>query len=97
MSRAKENKTRKLKKTKRRKKMVEADMEIATLKYKKLLLESVENSAIYNVSSRMFYQNFTFKGLGYTRNIFFSLIFLQIFFQRKFFRKLRITVITSSQ
>ena len=51
--------------------MVEADMEIATLKYKKLLLESVRNSTIYNVSSRMYYQNFTFKGLDYTRNIFF--------------------------
>ena len=77
--------------------MVEADMEIAALKYKKLLLESVKNSAIYSLSSRMFYQNFIFKGLGYTRNIFFSLIFLQIFFQLNIFRKLRITVITSSQ
>ena len=78
-------------------KMVEADMEIATLKYKKLLLESVRNSTIYNVSSRMYYQYFTFKGLDYTRNIVFSLTFLQSFFQRNIFRKLRITVISSNQ
>ena len=73
-------------------------MEIATLnKEKNLLLESVRNSIIYNVSSRMYYQYFTFKGLDYTRNIDFSLISLQIFVQRNIFRKLRITVISSSQ
>ena len=44
----------------------------------------------------MYYQYFTFKGLDYTRNIVFSLIFLQIFFQRNIFRKVRITVISSS-
>ena len=44
-------------------------MEIATLKYIKLLLESVRNSTIYNVSSRMYCKYFTFKGLDYTRNI----------------------------
>ena len=46
----------------------------------------------------MYYKYFTFKGLNYTRNIIvFSFIFLQIFFQRNIFRKLRITVVTSSQ
>ena len=84
-------------KNKMKKEMVEADIEIATLKYKKLLLESLRNSTIYNVSICMYYQYFTFKGLDYTRNIGFSFIFLQIFFQRHIFRKLRITVITSSQ
>ena len=79
-------------------KMVEADIEIGTLnKQKKLLLESVRNRIIYDVSSRMYYQYFTFKGLDYTRNIVLSLIFLQIFFQRNIFRKLRITAISSSQ
>ena len=78
--------------------MVEADIEIGTLnKQKKLLLESVRNRIIYDVSSRMYYQYFTFKGLDYTRNIVLSLIFLQIFFQRNIFRKLRITAISSSQ
>ena len=72
-------------------------MEIAILKYKTLLLDSVKNSTIYNVSSRIYYQYFTFKGQGYTRNIVFSLISLQVFFQRNIFRKLRITVITSSR
>ena len=72
-----------------KKKMVEADMEIATPN-KKLLLESVRNRTIYNVSSHMYYQYFTFKGLDYTRDIVFSLIFLQIFFQRNIFRKHRI-------
>ena len=73
-------------------------MEIATLKYKKLLLESVRNSTIYNVSSRMYYhhQYFTFKGLDYTGNIIFSLIFSQIFFQHDIFKKLGMTVISSS-
>ena len=66
-------------------------------KIQKLLLESLRNSTIYNVSICMYYQYFTFKGLDYTRNIGFSFIFLQIFFQRHIFRKLRITVITSSQ
>ena len=61
------------------------------------MLESVRNSTICNVSSRMYYQYFTFNGLDYTRNIVFSLIFLQIFIQRNIFRKLRITVISSSQ
>ena len=61
------------------------------------MLESASNSTIHNVSSHMYYQDFTFKGLDYTRNIVFSLIFLQIFFQRNIFRKLRITVISSSQ
>ena len=61
------------------------------------MLESIRNSTIYNVSSRMYYQYFTFKGLEYTGNIVFSLIFLQIFFQRNIFRKLRIRVISSSQ
>ena len=48
----------------------------------------------------MYYQYFTFwrvKGLDYTRNMDFSLIFLQIFFQNDTFRKFRITVISSSQ
>ena len=35
--------------------------------------------------------------IDYTRNIVFSLIFFQIFFQRNISRKLRITVISSSQ
>ena len=69
-------------------------MEIATLKYKKMLLESVRNSTIYNAISRMYYHYFTFKGVDYTRNIIFSLFLLQIFFQRNIFRKLRIKVIT---
>ena len=60
------------------------------------MLEPVGNSTIYNVRSRMYYQYFTFKGLDYTRNIVFPLIFLQVFFQRSIFRKLRITVISSS-
>ena len=78
--------------------MVEADMEIAEIS-KKLLLESVKNSTIYNVSIRIYYQYFTFKDLDYDKNIIFSLIFLQLFFQRNtnIFRKLRITVISSSQ
>ena len=45
----------------------------------------------------MYYKYFPFKGLDYTRNIVFSLIFLQIFFLRNIFRKLRITMISSSQ
>ena len=61
------------------------------------MLESVRNSTIYNVSSRMYYQYFTFKCLDYIKDIVFSLILLQIFFQRNIFRKLRITVISSSQ
>ena len=36
--------------------MVKADIEIATLNKQKMLLESVSNSTIYNVSSRMYYQ-----------------------------------------
>ena len=73
-------------------------MEIAEIN-KKLLLESVKNSTIYNVSIRIYYQYFTFKDLDYNKNIIFSLIFLQMFFQRNtnIFRKLRITVISSSQ
>ena len=63
--------------------ILKADMEIAALnKKKKLLLESIRNSIICNVSSHRYYQYFTFKGLDYTRNIVCSLIFLQIFFQR---------------
>ena len=61
------------------------------------MLEAVRNSTIYSVSSHMYYQYFTFKGLNYTWDIVFSLIFLQIFFQRNIFRKLRIIVISSSQ
>ena len=72
-------------------------MEVATLKYKELLLESVRNSSIYNANRHMYYQYFTFKGLNYTRNIVLSLIFLQIFFQRNICRKFRIIFITSSQ
>ena len=61
------------------------------------MLEPIGNSTIFNViSSHIYYQYFTFKGLDYTRNIVFSLIFLQIFFQRNIFRKLRITVISSN-
>ena len=60
-----------------------------------MLLESVRNSTIYNVSSRICYQYFTFKGLNYTINIVYSLIFLKI--QRNIFRKFRITIISSSQ
>ena len=73
-------------------------MEIAEIN-KKLLLESVKNSTIYNVSIRIYYQYFTFKDLDYNKNIIFSLIFLQMFFQRNtnIFRKLRTTVISSSQ
>ena len=56
--------------------MVETDMKLATLSKQKLMLESVRNSTIYNVSSRIYYQYFTFKGLDYARNIVFSLIFL---------------------
>ena len=77
--------------------MVEADMKIAALNKQKMLLESVRHSTIYIVSSRMYYQYFTFKGQDYIRNIVFSLIFLQFFLQRNIFRKLRITVISSSQ
>ena len=75
-TRAEENKTRKVKKQNEEKKMVETDMKLATLNKQKLMLESVRNSTIYNVSSRIYYQYFTFKGLDYTRNIVFSLIFL---------------------
>ena len=50
-------------------------MEIATLNKQNVLLEPVGNSTIYNVSGRIYYQYFTFKGLDYTRNIVFSLIF----------------------
>ena len=73
-------------------------MKIAEIN-KKLLLESVKNSTIYNVSIRIYYQYFTFKDLHYNKNTIFSLIFLQMFFQRNtnIFRKLRITVISSSQ
>ena len=59
------------------------------------MLEPVRNSTIYNVSSCIYYQYFTFKGLDYTKNIVYLLIFLQI--QRNIFRKLRITIISSSQ
>ena len=45
----------------------------------------------------MYYRYFTFKGLDYTRNIVYSLVFLKIFFQRSIFRKLTIAVISSSQ
>ena len=45
----------------------------------------------------MYYQYFAFKVLDYTTNIVFLLIFLQIFFQRNIFRKVKITVISSSQ
>ena len=41
--------------------MVEADIEIATLNKQKMLLESVKSSTIYNVSSRMYYRDFTLK------------------------------------
>ena len=58
---------------------------------------SVRNSTICNASGRIYYQYFTFKGLDYTRNKVYSLIFLQIFFQSSIFRKLTITVISSSQ
>ena len=61
------------------------------------MLESVRNSTIYNVSSRIYYPYFTFKGVHHTRNIVYSLISLQIFFQRSIFRKPAITVISSSQ
>ena len=69
---------------------------IATLNKPKIV-ESLRNSTIYNVSSRMYYKYFPFKGIDYTRNIVFSLIFLQIFFLRNIFRKLRIAMISSSQ
>ena len=59
--------------------MEEGDKEIATLNKQKLLLESVIDSTIYNVSSRMYYQCFTFKSLDYTKNIGFSLIFCRFF------------------
>ena len=36
--------------------MVEADVEIATLNKQKMLLESVRNSTVYNVSSHMYCQ-----------------------------------------
>ena len=69
--------------------MIEADMEIATLnKQKKLLLESLRNSIIYNVISPIYHNYFTFTGLDCTRNIVFSLIFLQIFFQRNILESL---------
>ena len=71
MSRAEENKTRKVKKkTILRKKYGRQIYENSCTKLtKKLLLESVRNSAIYNVSSRIYYEYFTFKDLGYARNI----------------------------
>ena len=59
------------------------------------MLESVRNSAIYSVSSCIYYQYFTVKDIEYTRNIFYLLIYLQI--QRNIYRKLRITIISSSQ
>ena len=61
------------------------------------MLESVRNSTIYNVSSSMDYQYFTFKGLDYKKNMVFSLVFLQFSFKCNIFRKLRIAVISSSQ
>ena len=61
------------------------------------MLESVRNSTMYNLSSRMHYQYFTFKDLDHTRNTDFSLTFLQIFFQRNIFKKLSLTVFSSSQ
>ena len=85
-------------KNKKKKHMIETDMKTAILsKQKKLLLESVRNSTICSLTSRMYYQYFTFKGLDYTRSIIFSLIFFHIFLQLNIFRKLRITVISSSQ
>ena len=62
-----------------KKKMVEADMEIATLNKQKAVVRVGRNSTTYNVSNRLYYQYFTFKGLDYTRNIVLSLIFWQIF------------------
>ena len=62
-----------------------------------LLSESVTNRTICNVSSRKYFQYFSFKGLDNTRNIVFSFILLQIFFQCNIFRNLRMTVISSSQ
>ena len=45
-------------------------MKIAALnKQKTVARNSVRNSTIYNVSSRIYYEYFTFKDLGYTRNI----------------------------
>ena len=89
-----QRKVRQGEKNKMKKKMVKADMEITKLNKQKLCLESVRNSTIYSVSSRMYYQYINFKNLDYTRNIDFSLIFLQIFFQRYSFKKPRITVIS---
>ena len=62
-----------------KKKMVEADMEIATLNKQKVVVRVGRNSTTYSVSNRLYYQYFTFKGLDYTRNIVLSLIFWQIF------------------
>ena len=59
--------------------MVDADTEIATLNKQKLLLESVRNSTMYNVSSRIYYQYFTFKDPDFARNTDSWLIFLEIF------------------
>ena len=68
-------------------------MEIATLnKQKTVVRAGGGNSAIYNVSSRMYDQYVTLKGPDCTRNI----VFLLIFFQHNIFRKLRITVISYS-
>ena len=97
MFRAEENKTRKVKKNKTKKKTVEADVEIAALNKQKAVVRVVKNSTIYNVSSRIYYQYFTFKGLDYTRNIVYSLLFVQIFFQRSIFRRLTVIDISSSQ
>ena len=97
MFRAEENKTRKVKKNKTKKKTVEAVVEIAALNKQKAVVRVVKNSTIYNVSSRIYYQYFTFKGLDYTRNIVYSLLFVQIFFQRSIFRRLTVIDISSSQ
>ena len=62
-------------------------MEIATLN---------KQETVARVGQKHYNQLFTSRGLDYTRNIVFSLIFLQIFFQRNLFRKLRTTAISST-
>ena len=86
------------KKNNTKKKIWKADMEVAALnKQRTVVRVPYRNSTICNVSGRIYYQYFTFKGLDYARNKVYSLFFLQIFFQSSIFRKLTITVISSSQ
>ena len=59
MSRAEENKTKKVKRNNTKKKIWKVDMEIATLNKQKAVVK-----VMCNVSRHIYYQYFTFKSLG---------------------------------